>query len=94
MAKAKRKRGKASNVTKGINVGILALAFSPAIKHALEGNWGAIIRDYSGGTAGNPQTGWEGGAFNKDMAMAAYLPIVMAIILKKAISAVRRTARV
>ncbi len=87
MAK-KRRRRRPSLITKTINVGILALAFSPAINLVLGGgNVGkALASAYS--------AGMTDGSFNRDLAMQTYGPIVAAIILKKAISMVRRTARV
>ncbi len=74
-------------LTKGINIGILALAFSPAIDLIMKGQAGNLADLYSARLS-------QGGPFNKDLAVRAYGPILAAIILKKAISMVRKVARV
>ncbi len=87
MAK-KRRRRPPSLLTKAINVGILAMAFWPAIDFAiLRGRPQDLVDLYSAGLATR-------GAFNKDLALQAYGPILAAIILKKAVSMVRKVARV
>lgn len=92
MAK-KRRRRRASLLTKGINLGVLALAFSPALQALAAGRWGQLVEGYSGGLAKDPQSG-SGGTFRTQVATAWYGPLLAAIILKKAISTVRRMARV
>ncbi len=87
MAK-KRKRRSPSLLTKGINIGILALAFSPALQAISSGG------DIAGKLADLYTAGLRRGSFNKDFAMQAYGPILAAILLKKAISMVRKVARV
>lgn len=87
MAK-KRRRRRASLLTKAINVGILALAFSTPIRMILNNNPAGIIRGATAGLAGPSRS------FNKGDALDFYGPMIGAIILKKAISMVRRTARV
>ncbi len=87
MAK-KRKRRSVSLLTKGINVGILALAFSPALEAISSGG------DIAGKLADLYTAGLRRGSFNRDFALKAFGPILAAILLKKAISMVRRTARV
>ncbi len=76
-------------ITKAINAGVLLLAFSRPIQHLLAG--GAVdvlVNEASLGLAGT------GGKFDKDAAIRFYGPMLAAIVLKKAISMVRRTARV
>ncbi len=89
MAK-KRRRRRASLLTKGINIGVLALAFWPAIQRLMAGQAGQLIGLYTGGLV---RVG-GGSSFNKDLLLEAYGPMIAAIVLKKAISMVRRTARV
>ena len=86
MAK-KRRRRRPSLLTKGINIGILALAFSRPIQMILGGS--AIENIATEATAGLTK-----GGFNKQFALRFYGPMVAAIVLKKAISMVRRTAHV
>ncbi len=86
MAKKKRGRRRASLLTKAINIGVLALAFSRPIKLILEGNTDALVDEAT--------VGMRRGTFNKDFAMKFYGPMLAAIVLKKAISMVRKTARV
>ncbi len=77
-------------LTKAINYAVLGIAFSPAIRLAMAGNFTQIIDDYS--------LGFSKGDMNpaniKARAVRTYGPIVGAILLKKAISMVRKTARV
>ena len=89
MAKKKRRR-RASLLTKAINVGVLLLAFSRPIQLFLAGGPNVhfkIAEEASGGLA-------TGQSFDVNKATAFYGPMVAAIVLKKAISMVRRTARV
>ncbi len=86
MAK-KRRRRRTKLLTKAINVGILALAFSRPIELALLGRFNDIATEATGGiTAGT--------AFNKDLVIRFYGPMLGAFVLKKAISMIRKTARV
>ncbi len=87
MAKKKRSRRRTSLLTKAINVGVLALAFSPLIVHLQKGR---PIQDIVTGYS----MGLSEGKFDKAQAMGWYGPVVAAIILKKAISMVRKIARV
>ncbi len=89
MAK-KRRRRRVSLLTKVINIGVLALAFSPALQNILAGKPDQLLRGYSAGLVGPGGTG----TFSKETALAWYGPIVAAIVLKKAISMVRKTVRV
>ncbi len=73
-------------LTKGINIGILLLAFSWFIRKIIAGQTDRIVE---GATAG-----LSTGSFSKDTAMKVYGPMLAAIVLKKAISMVRRQARV
>lgn len=93
MAKKKRRR-KASLLTKAINVGVLALAFAKPIEILIGGGnisqkANNIVLHATAGVAGE-----GGGGFDMGMATSFYGPMVAAIVLKKAISMVRRTARV
>ena len=88
MAK-KRRRRRASMLTKAINIGVLLLGFSRPIQLALAGNTNAIVFEASAGLAGA-----GGGRFDKDAAIRFYGPVVAAILMKKAISMLRRTAHV
>lgn len=88
MAK-KRRRRRTSLLTKGINIGVLLLAFSRPIQLLLAGN-----RNIGEQLAFEASAGLTGGSFNQSTAIKFYGPMVAAIILKKAISMVRRTARV
>ncbi len=88
MAK-KRRRRKASLLTKGINVGVLALAFSPILRRLM--NPTASLAD---DLADLYSAGLTRGGFSQPKAMEAYGPILAAIVLKKAISFVRKSARV
>ncbi len=91
MAK-KRGRRRPSLLTKAINAGVLLLAFSRPIQHLLAGGAvNVLVNEASMGLA--TSTG-RGGKFDKEAAIRFYGPMVAAIILKKAISMVRRTARV
>lgn len=87
MAK-KRKRRRTSLLTKAINVGILLLAFATPLKLALAQNFSAIQYQATGGLASGR------GSVDTQALMGFYGPMVAAIVLKKAISMVRRTARV
>ena len=89
MAKKKRRR-RTSLLTKAINWGILGLAFARPVQLALKGEFNTIQFEATGGLV-NP-----GGAgfFDKNAIARFYGPMVAAIVLKKAISMVRRTARV
>ncbi len=90
MAK-KRRRRRPSLLTKGINIGIMLLAFSRPLFLLLERGGPGIGKDIvTEATAGMV----GGGGFNKDLALAFYGPMVAAIVLKKAISMVRRTVRI
>ncbi len=92
MAK-KRRRRRASLLTKAINIGVLALAFAKPIDILLKGVDvpNQLVFHASAGLA---RLDGVAGRFNKDAAAQFYGPMVAAIILKKAISMVRRTARV
>ena len=87
MAKRKKKSRRPKMLTKIINVGILALAFSWVI------NWAISSRDpkllIHRATAGLSE-----GSFSTSALMEFYGPMIGAIVLKKAISMVRKTARV
>lgn len=87
MAK-KRKSRRPSMLTKAINIGILALAFKRPIELAIAGNFNGIIE---GATLG---FGTGSPTFAKEAALQFYGPMVAAVVLKKVISMVRRTARV
>lgn len=79
-----------SLLTKAINVGVLLLAFSRPIRILLERPTFAsqiIADEASAGLA-------LGGKFDVGKATQFYGPMVAAIVLKKAISMVRRTARI
>ena len=89
MAK-KRRRRRPSLLTKGINVGVLLLAFWPAIQRVIAGRASSLPNLYTAGLV----TATGAGKFSQNIAIEAYGPMVAAIILKKAISMVRRTARV
>ncbi len=86
MAKRKRGRRRTSLITKGINIGILLLAFSRPLKLLLSG---APAEQF----AREASAGMTDGKFDKNAAMAFYGPMLAAIILKKAVSMVRKTAR-
>ncbi len=87
MAK-KRRRRRASLLTKGINLGVLLLAFSRPIQLLLAGG------DIGAKFAFEASMGLTGGSFNKNIAIKFYGPMLAAIILKKSISMVRKTAHV
>ncbi len=74
-------------LTKAINVGILALAFSRPIELLLAGRAQDIATEATGGIT-------AGLNFNKDLALRFYGPMIGAFVLKKAISMIRKTARV
>lgn len=90
MAKGKKKRGKASMLTKGINYGILGLAMSRIIHLYLTNDADfatkVLIREAS--------FNMSEGKFDTGSGMRLYGPMAAAIALKKFISYVRRTARV
>ncbi len=92
MAK-KRRRRKASLLTKAINVGVLLLAFSRPIQLLTTAGPDAARRIVIEATAGLVKPGGQG-KFDQNVALGFYGPMVAAIALKKAISMVRRTARV
>lgn len=87
MAK-KRKRRRTSLLTKGINVGILLLAFSRPLRMLLEGNAVNIPHEATGRLTQGAKK------LDTDLLLGFYGPMVAAVVLKKAISMVRRTARV
>lgn len=89
MAK-KRKRRRMSLLTKAINWGVLLFAFGRPIQLLLAGGPN-VARDLAFEASGGLATG---ASFNKDAVLRFYGPMVAAIVLKKAISMVRRTARV
>ena len=88
MAK-KRRRRKTSLITKAINVGVLLLAFKRPIELFLaRGGVGAgevIAREASFGMS-------DGGNFNLNQGLQMYGPMIGALVLKKVISMVRKTA--
>ena len=86
MAKKKRRGRRMSLLTKGINALVLYIGLSPLINKLVAGKTGDIVKIYSAGLSE--------GSFRQDWAMEAYGPLVAAIIMKKAISMLRRTARV
>lgn len=92
MAK-KRRRRRASLLTKAINVGVLLLAFARPLQLAMSGDTNAIIRGASFGMV-NPGQASGTSPFNKAEAISFYGPMVAAIVLKKAISMVRKTVRI
>ena len=78
-------------MTKAINVGVLLLAFSAPLRILL-GPGSARTKSIlisSGASAGFSQ-----GSFNQAAAIEFYGPMLAAIVLKKAVSMVRKTARV
>ncbi len=87
MAK-KRRRRRASLLTRAINIGVLLLAFSRPLELLTGGG------DIRAKMVFESTAGLSGGKFRQDIAMKFYGPMAAAIILKKAISTVRRTARV
>ncbi len=82
-----------SAITKVINIGTLLLAFSRPIQLFLTaaGRGTQETLDEIGFEA---SMGMTRGSFDKDAAIRFYGPMLGAIILKKAVSMVRRTARV
>ncbi len=91
MAK-KRRRRRASLLTKAINVGVLLLGLSRPLAILMgPGEIGQkmtrITNEVTFNMAG-------GGSFDTKIGMRVYAPLVGAIILKKAISMLRKTARV
>ncbi len=85
---AKKRRRRVSLLTKVINIGVLLLAAARPIQLFTEGG------DYLGKMAWEASMGLSTGKFRKDVAIKFYGPMLGAIILKKAISMVRKTARV
>ena len=90
MAK-KRRRRRPSLVTKGINIGVLLLAFSRPLQILLSG---ASAQAKTDRLVAGASAGFATGKFDQPAATAFYGPMLAAIILKKAISMVRKTARV
>lgn len=88
MAK-KRKRRRASMLTKAINVGILGLALSVPIDHFLLK--GRSVEEFVGLLTGGLSQGQN---FDVNKALIVYTPMIGAVLLKKGISMVRKTARV
>ena len=89
MAK-KRRRRRPSLLTKAINVGVLLLAFSRPLEILIgPGELGQKTKRIAGEAAFNLP-----GPFNLDIGLRMYGPMVGAIVLKKVISMVRKTARV
>ena len=89
MAK-KRRRRRPSLITKGINLGILLLAFSRPLQLAASGG----VQNLGKQLAFEATAGMSEGRFDKSALLRFYGPMLGAIILKKAISMVRRTAHV
>ncbi len=91
MAKKRKRSRKPKLLTKVINAGVLLLAFARPIQILIEsgfsGQSGKRIADEA-------SAGLMTGTFNKQWAMQFYGPMLAAIILKKAISMVRKTARI
>lgn len=90
MAK-KKKRGKTSLVTKGINIGFLLLAMSRIIELGVGGNIPALIHELS---AGFVRAGGARGSFDRDAALRVYGPMIAAYAGKKGVSMLRKTLRV
>ncbi len=87
MAKKKRSRRGPSLLTKAINIGVLALAFAPVLSRLTNPErLKELPALYTGGLIE--------GKFNKAWLMEAYGSIIGAILLKKAISMVRKSARI
>jgi len=88
----KRRRRRPSLLTKGINVGILAIAFSGVLRRLFtQGFSTAALQRIAADATGDLSIG---GKFNQQVALQFYGPMLGAIVLKKVISMVRRTARV
>ena len=87
MANKKRRR-RMSLLTKAINVGILLLAFSRPLELLAGRHFQAIGEEAIG------KSGALGRPGDIPILTRFYGPMVAAIVLKKAISMVRRTARV
>ncbi len=89
MAKKRRGRRKTSLITKGINALALFIGFSPAISEIMSGGdvGTKLVNLYSAGMATR-------GVFVKDLAIRAYGPILAAILFKKGVSMLRKTARI
>lgn len=87
MAKKKRRR-KTSLITKVINGVTLYIALSPILGAlpATMANPGRLVDLYSAGL--------NKGSFNKELAIRAYGPILAAILFRKGVSLVRKTAHV
>ncbi len=66
-------RRKSSLVNRGINLGLLLLAFMPAITRAFAGNFNDITRLYTADLIN--------GKFNKAFALEAYGPVAAAFVL-------------
>ncbi len=81
MAAKKKKGGRQGVVSKVINISLIALALAPAITRAFKGRWGAIIRGYTAGLAGNPQEGVAPGKFDMKLLAEFYAPVGGAVAL-------------
>ncbi len=81
-----------SLITKAINVGVLLLGASPAIRIALAntGNIDEMTRQLQLAYTGIGRDG----TFDAKRLAEGYVPIIAAIALKKGISMLRKTARV
>ncbi len=88
MANKKKKSRRTSWVTKAINLLVLYIGLSRPISLLLKGSAGidSIIYEASAGLSK--------GKFDKSAAMGFYGPILAAIVMKKAISMLRKTARI
>ncbi len=86
MAKKKRGRRRQSLITKGINLLTLLIGISPAIAPLTAGNLQGLVNMYSAGL--------NTGKFNKALAIQAYGPILAAILFRKGISMLRKSAHV
>ncbi len=82
----KKRRRRTSLITKAINIGVLLLGISRPLELALAGNTRQILVEASAGLVS--------GGFDRNAALRFYGPFGAAIILKKAISMLRRTTRV
>ncbi len=90
MAKKKRSR-KPKLITKVINAGILLLAFATPISILMGPG---TLQQKADNLAVKASAGLIRGQFDKNALLEMYGPMLGAIVLKKAISMVRKTARV
>ncbi len=83
----KKRRRRTSLITKGLNILTLAIGISPLIQHFMGGGkLKGVVDGYSAGLTS--------GSFSQSRAIQWYGPMLAAILFRKAVSMLRKSAKV